>query len=71
MVDCIYLGVTVLNFKRCCIFLSEYHFTVTNSIGSGEMQRAAFHLGLHCLQKDPFSIQRVYYRSSKTYLSHK
>ena len=34
------------------ILLSEYLLTLTNSVDPDEMQHyAAFHLGLHCLQK--------------------
>ena len=40
------------NLKKYCILLSEYLFTFTNSVDPDEMQHfAAFHLGLHCLQK--------------------
>ena len=39
-----------------CIILSEDLFTCTNSVDPDEMHHyAAFHLGLHCLQKYPFS----------------
>ena len=40
-----------------CIFLSEDLFYLTNSVGTDEMQHyAAFHLGLHCLQKYSFRV---------------
>ena len=36
--------------KKYCIFLSEYHFTLTNIVDPDEiLHYAAFHLGLHCL----------------------
>ena len=45
----------VIIFKKYCILLSEDFFTFTNSIDPDEMQHyAAFHLGLHCLQKYSF-----------------
>ena len=50
--------------KKYCILLSEALFIFTNSVDLDEMQHyAAFHLGLHCLQKLLFRgvsiIQRV------------
>ena len=40
------------NFQKHCILLSKDLFTFSNSVDPDEMQHcAAFHLGLHCLQK--------------------
>ena len=42
-------------FEKMFYFLSEDFFTFTNSVDPDEMQHyAAFHLGLHCLQKYSF-----------------
>ena len=50
IVQCTYLGVK-LKFKKKCFRL----FNFTNSADPDEMPlNAAFHLGLHCLQKYPF-----------------
>ena len=47
-------------FTKYCILLSEDLFTFTNSADSDEMQHyAAFHLGLHCLQKYSFRGLRI------------
>ena len=48
-----YPGVSGYNFqKKLVIFCLKIFFTFTNSVDSDEMQHyAAFHLGLHCLQK--------------------
>ena len=54
MVHCSYLGVSVwyIFFKKYCIPILKIFFTFTNSADPDEMQfYAAFHLGLHCLQK--------------------
>ena len=52
MVHCTYLGVSGYNFEIYCIIFSEEFLTLTNSVDPDEMQpHAAFHLGLHCLQK--------------------
>ena len=41
---------SVYNFRKYCILLSEDLLIFTNSVDSDEMQHnAAFHLGLHCL----------------------
>ena len=46
----IYSGVRLKVKKK--LYLSECHFTSTKSVDPDEMQHyAAFHLGLHCLQK--------------------
>ena len=48
IVHCTYLGVSGYNLKKKSCIL----FTFTNSVDPDEMQHyAAFHLGLHCLQK--------------------
>ena len=45
----------VIIFKKDCILLSEDLFYL-NSVDPDEMQHnAAFHLGLHCMQKYLFS----------------
>ena len=52
IVHCTYIGVSGYNLKKNCILLSEDLFTFINSVDPDEMQHyAAFHLGLHCLQK--------------------
>ena len=44
-----------LYLKEFFILLSEDIFTFTNSVDPDEIQHyAAFHLGLHCLQKNLF-----------------
>ena len=49
IVHCTYLGVSGYNCKLKIIF------TFTNGVDPDEMQHyAAFHLGLHCLQKYSF-----------------
>ena len=49
-----YLGVSDFNFKRLYSLFKD-HFTLTNNVDPDEMQHyAAFHLGLHCLQKYSF-----------------
>ena len=49
------LGVSDYNFHKnsvCVLFCQNIFFTFTNSVDPDEMQHyAAFHLGLHCLQK--------------------
>ena len=46
--------------KRIVLFCLEIFFTITNSEDSDEMQHhAAFHLGLHCLQKYSFRGLRI------------
>ena len=52
---CIY-GCQFLILKEgTIVYLSKYNFYFKNSKGSGAMRHnAAFHLGLHCLQDDPF-----------------
>ena len=53
-------GCQFLILKGVVYFCLNIIFTLTNSIGSGEMRHhAAFHLGLHCLQNDPF--RRIQY----------
>ena len=43
-------------FKNIVFFHLKIFLTFTNSVDSDEMQHyAAFHLGLHCLQKYSFS----------------
>ena len=47
-------GCQVINFLKCCIFCLKIFVTFTNCVDPDEMQHyAAFHLGLHCLQKYP------------------
>ena len=56
IVHCTYLGMSGYHFKKYCIFLSEDLFDL-NSEDPDEMQHyAAFHLGLHCLQKYLFRV---------------
>ena len=48
-------GLKVINFKNIVFFCLKIFFTFTNSVDPDEMQHyAAFHLGLHCLQKYSF-----------------
>ena len=51
------------NKRNIDLFLSKDFFTFTNSVDPDQMQHyAAFHLGLHCLQKYSFRgfrMQRV------------
>ena len=55
IVDCTYLGGQVIIFKKIVLFCLKIFFTFTNSADHDEMQHnAAFHLGLHCLQKYSF-----------------
>ena len=43
------------NFRKILFFRLKIFFTITNSVDPDEMQHyAAFHLGLHCLQKYSF-----------------
>ena len=43
------------NLKKILYFCLNVFFTFTNSVDTDEMQHyAAFHLGLHCLQKYSF-----------------
>ena len=51
-----YLGVSGYNFQKNIVFFCvKIFFTFTNSVDPDEMQHyAAFHLGLHCLQKYSF-----------------
>ena len=55
IVHCIYLGpqgCRVIIIKNIVFFCLKIFFTFTNSVAPDEMQHyAAFHLGLHCLQK--------------------
>ena len=54
IVHCTYLGVSGYNLKEknIVLFCLKIFFTFTNSVDPDEMQHyAAFHLGLHCLQK--------------------
>ena len=54
IVHCTYLGVMGYNFPKILYSLKIF-FTFTNLVGPNEMQYyAAFHLGLHCLQKKGF-----------------
>ena len=50
---CTYLGVSGYNIpKNIVFFCLKIFFTLSNSVDPDEMQHyAAFHLGLHCLQK--------------------
>ena len=49
---CTYPEMSVYNFKRYCILLSEDLFTLPNSVDPDEMQHyVEFHLGLNCLLK--------------------
>ena len=44
------------NFKKMFFFLSlKIYFVLANSADPDEMHYAAFHVGLHCLQKYPFT----------------
>ena len=44
-------------YTNIVIFCLKIFFTFTNSVGPDEMQHyAAFHLGLHCLQKYSFCL---------------
>ena len=53
--DDIYIYFFFHSFFKNCILLSEDHFTITNSVDQDEMQhKAAFLMGLHCLQKYSF-----------------
>ena len=56
IVYCTYLGISDSNFKKnIAFFCLKISFTFTNSVVPDEMQHyAAFHLGLHCLQKWSF-----------------
>ena len=51
-----YLGVSGYHFQKILYFFClKIIFTLTNSVDPDEMQHyAAFHLGLHCLQKYSF-----------------
>ena len=52
IVHCTFIGVSGYNFKKILHFLSEDLFYFSNSVDPDEMPHdAAFHLGLHCLQK--------------------
>ena len=52
IVHCTYLGVSGYNLKKIVFICLKNFFTFTNSVDPNEMQHcAAFHLGLHCLQK--------------------
>ena len=53
MVQYINLGVSVYILKKDIVFFClKTFFTFSNSVDPDEMQHyAAFHLGLHCLQK--------------------
>ena len=53
IVHCTYLGVSGYNFQKIIVFFClKICFTFTNSVDLDKMQHnAAFHLGLHCLQK--------------------
>ena len=65
IVHCTYLGVSGYNFQKNIVFFClKIFFTFSKSVDPDEMQHfAAFHLGLHCLQKYSFRgfgrIQRV------------
>ena len=51
-------GVRLYFFKNIVFFRLKIFFTFTNSVDSDEMQHnAAFHLGLHCLQKYMYSFR--------------
>ena len=56
IVHCRYIGVSGYNSKKNIVFFClKIFFTFTNSVDPEEMQHyAAFHLGLHCLQKYSF-----------------
>ena len=52
IVHCTYQGVSGHSFQKILCFCLKIFFTFTNSADPDEMQHyAAFHLGLHCLQK--------------------
>ena len=53
--------------KHFVLFFLIIIFTFTNSVVTEEMQQyAAFHLGLHCLQKYPF--RSLTYTKGETYV---
>ena len=57
IVHCAYLGESGCNFKKkdVVFFCPKIFLTFTNSVDTDEMQHyAAFHQGLHCLQKYSF-----------------
>ena len=55
IVHCTYLGMSGYNLKKN-VFCLKIFFTFTNSVDPDEMQHnAAFHQGLHCMQKYSFS----------------
>ena len=57
IVHCTYPGVSGYNFQKIVFFYLQIFFTFTNSVDPDEMQHyAAFHLGLHCLQKYLFGV---------------
>ena len=48
-------GFQVIIFKNILLFCLKIFFVFTNSVDADEMQNyAAFHLGLHCLQRYSF-----------------
>ena len=62
--QCLYLGVSAYDLKKVQYFrLKIIFFILTNGVDPDEMpQYVAFHLCLHCLQKNMlvvFSIQRI------------
>ena len=58
IVHCTYLGMSGYHFKKNIVFFYlKIFLTLTNSEDPDEMQHyAAFHLGLHCLQKYLFRV---------------
>ena len=56
IVHCTYLGVSGYSFKKyIVIYCLKIFIRFTKSVDLNEMQHhAAFHLGLHCLQKYSF-----------------
>ena len=52
IVHCTYLGMSGYNLQKILCFVWRSFFTFTNSVDQDETQHyAAFHLGLHRLQK--------------------
>ena len=53
MLYLLYKGVSGYNFLKIIVFVCfEFFFTFTKSVDPDEMQHyAAFHLGIHCVQK--------------------
>ena len=60
IVHCTFLWVSGYNLKKIVLFCLKIFFTFTNSVDPDEMQHyAAFHMGLHCLQKYLFRVSQM------------